>query len=192
MGIEAHLEVGKNQYFPLEDDTFASKAIATFCTTALWIYCDFLSQHKVSDILKPNDRELVEWFATINSRMTADLCLLTQVLSGFWNYSEADYARYVNETMAYLGGLQHPEDSAIKLLSEEEFLDTCARDAPTWIDTARLLRTVDDLLRVFDEVHPPKMWWYNEENTLADFRALSKTLVLAAEKGYAKVRLNCE
>src|SRR5262245_48296612 len=136
MGIEAILEVSNEQYLPLEDNVYTSKPIASFCTSALAWYCHLRSQDESGVVLDANDRELFDWFVAIESRMTTDLCLLSKALSGFWHYSSAEYARYVEDIRAYLESILNPENSEIKLLSEEEFRNACAEDGKTWTDTA--------------------------------------------------------
>lgn len=191
MSIEAALEVKKGEYLPLEDGVIASKSIASFCTAALTLYCASRA-NSMPNVMLAAHQDLVEWFSVIAAHMTTDVCLLSTAVSGFWDYSANEYARYVEDTRAYLKGEQHLEDSAIKLLSQDEFMQACVEDEQAWTDTILLSQTVNDLIHVFDEIHPPEAGWYAPEITPVHFRALAKTLALAAEKGDAQVRLNCE
>lgn len=191
MSIEAALEIAKGEYLPLQDGVIASKPIAAFCTGALAEYCDFRSQ-LISDPIIAHDQDLIDWFTAIDSRMTTNLCLLEDVLWGYWDYDDTEYARYVADMNAYLTSMENPEHSKTTVLSEEEFLETCARDRQTWIEPIRLQEVVDDLVRVIREVNPPETWWYYDQITVEHFLALGKTLALAVKQGITKVRLNCE
>ncbi len=155
------------------------------------LYCDFRSEQKAAVQINVEDRELIDWFAAINSHMTTDLCLLCRIIWGYWDYKDDEYTRYVQETSAYLEKLT-PENRTEKILSDEEFSNVCAEDNETWVDPTRLQQVAEDLVRVFHEMKPSDKWWYHEDITPRHFHALAKTLAVAVEKGYTKVRLNCE
>lgn len=74
-------------------------------------------------------------------------------------------------------------------MSEEEFVETCREIEQKWAEIDLVQKTIDDMLRVVDEIHPPETWWYNEEHSLRDFRLFSQALSHASETGYRKVRI---
>lgn len=207
MGIDAKFEIEKEKFVTLADGRWYSKAIASFILEPLMNYCKLKG---ASNPLKDLEKEIDEWFSSITSRMGEDLCLLEKIMYNYWDYSEDEYERYFNEMKWAFEMDKNPGipdwladrpdiDDAVQaaknrgyiILSEEEFLNTCREIEQKWVDINLVQKTIADLLRVIDEIHPPETWWYNEKDTLSDFRLFSQALSQASEMGYQKVRIYC-
>ncbi len=206
--IEAALEVEKGTYLPLTIGFKFSKAFATFILEPLTTYCDLLIEDHP---LRESDEEIYVWFTAITSRMTEDLCLLRNITYGFWEYSIDEYDRYFKDKKEiyerekimgfprwiadrlsaeeYAKAEQESKNRKFEIMSEEEFVKMCSGIEQKWADIDIVRRTIDDLIRVLDEIHPLETWWYNEEDSLTTFRFISHALSKAIKNDYRKVRI---
>jgi hypothetical protein len=173
-------------FMHLEAD-FASGSVASLLIS-LDLYCSFRNYVGPKEKQEYLDKVLVDWFSAIDVKMTEDLCLLTRAIWGFWYYAEDEYERYIQDSKA--SPYMNPPDGRIK--SREEFIAICKRADAAWTSTDQLLTVVNDFVRVLEELHPPDMWPYTEEDTLPDLQTLSRALALALKEGYEKVRFMLE
>lgn len=172
MSITAEVEVEGGELLPLTSYGTGSKAIATFIE-ALSTYCD---DENVDD----SPTEVVEWFSTIEARMTENLCTIQYSTYGFWDYSLEEYERFVDDMK---------ENGVLDIPSKEEFVQTYQEIEQKWIDIILLHKSLDNLIRIIEELKPEQVWWYDEENTLSALKFFSKTLAIAIDRGFKRVRI---
>jgi hypothetical protein len=158
---------------------WTSDAVFSFCHEALISYC-----HRAE--WSRDDRDfyagLLEWFTPIANRMTEPLCLLNQAAIPRWEYSEEEYERYIYDISVMMPG--EPT------LSYPEFIQKCqaAQLDDPYIEVKTMLKVVEDLLRVLQDIKPPDTWWYSEVDSVTGFEELFEILKIAEANGVNKVR----
>jgi len=145
-------------------------ALALF--TGLTLYC-----------LQDKGIELT-WFAELDAKSAEPICSLVAPIieswySGEWGeYSEEDYIDFIHRS----GDLS---------VSEEDFRKTTKEVREKWVDTHKLVVSLEKFIGLLRRVNPKNHEaWYEPEATLDDLDALYKTLLLYAEQSSDRVRIN--
>jgi hypothetical protein len=130
--------------------------------------------------LSPKFEARFSQFALSNTK--EPICRLTRLLdrslySGDWDYGEDEYELYLR---------RYPEGPP----AEDEFRNTVQQVREKWVDVRLLLADVDELVKVLVKTGLEATWWYEPGLTEVDFRALTQTLSLAAERGAERIRIN--
>ncbi|MEM9777686.1 MAG: hypothetical protein AAF902_24125 [Chloroflexota bacterium] len=174
MGIRVSVQVPDGTFISITDNTFQSKAIFNFLSPVILSCLDIESDdEKVS--------EGVNWIAELRSQMSEDICLLQKALWGYWEYSKNDYDQYLLDYESMVGGLPK--------MTYERFLEECKAEEASWIDTLSLKNTVDDLVKVLENIDDEESWFYYPEATIKDFKDLSLALEIALKGNQSKARL---
>lgn len=126
-------------------------------------------------------QEVDNWFAKLESALGRSICELTKPLRtgfyyGSWEYAEEEYERF----------LAQARDMP---LSEEEFKQTLHQLAKTWVPVKEMLHMVTVLVDLLVKADLEATWWYDPEDTLADFQALKEAVELANRGPDCKMRI---
>jgi hypothetical protein len=125
--------------------------------------------------------EIHAWVTAFERAVDEPLCTLAQPLlsawySGFWDFTEADYAIYRQ---------RYPDDP----LTEEAFKQTIQSLDKRWGDIDALLSTTTKLVTGLTDAQLEETWWYHPVWTVWELLALSQTLTLAQSRHTTRVRI---
>jgi hypothetical protein len=172
MSVEATIETeyGERILLWYPNGLLGGKAIASFLGV-LDLYC--LGSDKFQDVR--------HWFARLESVSGVSICDLTAPIIighyyGSWNYTEEEYERF-------------SVWAAAMPLSEEEFKQTLRQLANTWVPAEEMLDMATILVDLLTKTDLEATWWYDPEDTLADFRALREAVAIANRGPECKLRI---
>jgi hypothetical protein len=172
MSVEASVETEYGERLLLwhPNGLLGGKPIASFLGV-LDLYC--LGSNKFEDVR--------HWFARLESVSDVSICDLTAPLIighyfGSWEYTEEEYERFSAQAR------EIP-------LSEEEFKQTLHQLAKTWVPVKEMLHMVTVLVDLLVKADLEATWWYDPEDTLADFRALKEAVEIANRGPDCKMRI---
>jgi hypothetical protein len=166
--LEIDAEHDKEIEVVLENGRTAGKAISCFLST-LSCYLD----PKIS-----NENEVTEWFSGVEESISNINCLADSLYHGDWNYNPDDYERFLIET-------------SLTTISKEKFISSVHQVDEKWKDIRETVETVDELISLL-QCNPGKFtntWFFDQDYSLREFKALARGLQLGINQGAHKVRL---
>jgi len=131
-----------------------------------------------------SSKEEEKWFSKLDEYLGGQLCTLVRpfldsLYSGNWDYAEDEY-EFFNRRMPAMP------------LTEEKFKQGLERAKSAWVDIEFVIIGVERLLAALKATNLESTTWYDSQDTIAGFEALSQTLSLLARRGATEVRIRID